>query len=116
MDSKLIFTIVGVILFWIIVFLIVKTLLKILVKKWPIFIFIIGLGVGIGLWIGVHWIVGIIGAFIACGILGNLMTSGTQKCLKCGSYDTKCTHSESVDGHTISIWRCNKCGHTSGYY
>lgn len=116
MDSKIIFTIVGVVIFWIVVFVVVKTLLKKLVKKWPLFIIIISLGVGIGFWIGVHWIVGIIGTLITCGILGNLMTSGTKKCLNCGSYDTECTHSEGVNEHTVSIWRCNKCGHSSGYY
>lgn len=116
MDSKLIFTILGVILFWVLVFVVGKALLKMLVKKWPFFIWIIGLGVGIGLWIGVHWIAGIIGAFFTIGILGNLMTSGTKKCTHCGSYDTECTHSETVEGRTISMWRCNKCGHTTGYY
>lgn len=116
MDSNLIFTILGVILFWVVVYVAGKALLKMLVKKWPILIYVIGIGVGIGLWIGWHWIAGIIGGFITLGILGNLLTSGTVKCLHCGSYDTECTQSENVNGRVVSTWKCNKCGHVSGYY
>lgn len=116
MESKLIFTILGVAIFWLVVFVAGKALLKMLVKKWPVLIWVIGLVVGIGLWIGVYWIAGVIGAFVTIGILSNLRVSGTQKCLHCGSYDTECTHSKNVDGRTISMWQCNKCGHSSGYY
>lgn len=94
----------------------IKEMVSIIVKKWPVVIWIVGIVVGLLLGFGWHWIAGVIGGFLIAGILISLQESGSKKCSHCGSYDTEMTHSEVVEGRKIEMWKCNKCGQQMGFY
>ena len=74
-------------------------------KKWPVLIWIVGIGGGVILAIITAWWIGAIGGFILIGFLAAAEASGGHKCAHCGSYDTDVTKKE--DG--FEYWQCNKC-------
>ena len=65
-------------------------ILCLIIKKWPVLIWIVGIGGG---------------GFILIGFLAAAEASGGHKCAHCGSYDTDVTKKE--DG--FEYWQCNKC-------
>lgn len=80
-------------------------ILCLIIKKWPVLIWIVGIGGGVILAIITSWWIGAIGGFILIGFLAAAEASGGHKCAHCGSYDTDVTKKE--DG--FEYWQCNKC-------
>lgn len=63
-------------------------ILCLIIKKWPVLIWIVGIGGGVILAIITSWWIGAIGGFILIGFLAAAEASGGHKCAHCGSYDT----------------------------
>ena len=95
--------IIGLIAFILLAFL--YGILCLIIKKWPVLIWIVGIGGGVILAIITSWWIGAIGGFILIGFLAAAEASGGHKCAHCGSYDTDVTKKE--DG--FEYWQCNKC-------
>ena len=80
-------------------------ILCLIIKKWPVLIWIVGIGSGVILAIITAWWIGAIGGFILIGFLAAAEASGGHKCAHCGSYDTDVTKTEAG----FEYWQCNKC-------
>lgn len=106
MESNLFLWLLGIVLFWIVAFILAKAGIKYLVKRWPATIYIIGIPSGLLLGFYIHWIVGILGGLFILGLLVGIQQSGTKKCQKCGSYWTRVLREEKRG----VWWKCNKCG------
>lgn len=86
-----------------------------IVKKWPVIIWILGVGIGSLIASEFHWIAGIIGGLFTIGVLTQLQTSGTKKCPTCGSYDTEMKQTIFIGNQTAEVWECKKCGQQTGF-
>lgn len=80
-------------------------LLCIIIKKYPILIWISGLVVGIMIAAISYWWVGLIVGLIIAGLLKQAEESGGHQCAHCESYDTYITSDENG----CETWKCNKC-------
>lgn len=80
-------------------------ILSAIIKKWPILIWIVGLGGGLLISIMSYWWLGIIIGFLLIGFLSQAEAFGGKKCAHCGSYDTYLVKKESY----FELWGCNKC-------